>query len=52
MRELIFRHCDEWEEIVDKETGQILISGHKLDAEDVLYSLGYKFDMEEIKEDE
>lgn len=43
---------DEWEWLLDKKNHKVLASGHKLDAEDVLFALGYRFDIEEVDGDE
>lgn len=41
---------DDWEELW--KDGECILSGHKLDAEDVLYALGYRFEIEEIESEE
>ena len=41
---------DDWEAIIDKRTGKTLAEGHKLAAEDVLFALGYRFDIVEERE--
>lgn len=41
---------DDWEELWND--GQCILSDHKLDAEDVLYALGYRFEIEEIESEE
>lgn len=39
---------DDWEQIIDNKTNRILAEGPHLAAEDVLYGLGYHFDVEYI----
>lgn len=50
MDNLILRVSEDYEWIVDKNTGEILAEGHKLTAEDVLFALGYRFEIEEVDE--
>lgn len=37
---------DDYEWLIDRDTGKVLAEAHKLDAEDVLWALGYKFSIE------
>ena len=37
---------DDYEWLIDNDTGEILAEGHRLSAEDVLWGLGYKFAIE------
>ena len=41
----------DWEQLID-DNGEVIVEGHRLDAEDVLFALGYRFDIEEVWEDE
>lgn len=50
MNNLILRVSEDYEWIVDKNTGKIIAEGHKLTAEDVLFALGYRFEIEEVDE--
>lgn len=52
MNDLVIQIGDEWEWLLDKKNHKVLASGHKLDAEDVLFALGYRFDIEEVDSDE
>ena len=37
---------DDYEWLINNDTGEILVEGRKLTAEDVLWGLGYKFSIE------
>ena len=37
---------DDYEWLIDNDTGEVLAEGHKLSAEDVLWALGYRFAIE------
>lgn len=37
---------DDFEQLINKDTGEVLVSGHRLRAEDILFALGYRFDIE------
>ena len=37
---------DDYEWLINDDTGEILAEGHKLTAEDVLWGLGYRFSIE------
>ena len=37
---------DEYEWLINDDTGEVLIEGIRLSAEDVLWGLGYKFSIE------
>lgn len=41
----------DWERLVDND-GNVICENHKLDVEDVLFALGYRFDIEEVDEDD
>ena len=41
----------EYEWLVNAETGEVLAEGHQLSAEDVLFALGYRFEIEEVDEE-
>ena len=41
----------DYERLLD-DNDNIICEAHKLDAEDVLFALGYKFEIEEVEEDE
>lgn len=47
-----YNRYNDWEQLINKDTGEILCEGHKLDAEDVLFALDYRFEIEEDYEDE
>lgn len=36
---------DDYETILNKDTGEVICEGHKLAAEDVLFALGYRFEI-------
>jgi hypothetical protein len=38
--------ADDYEWLINDDTGEILAEGHKLTAEDVLWGLGYRFAIE------
>lgn len=40
----------DWERLID-DTGKVICENHKLDAEDVLFALGYRFEIEEVEEE-
>ena len=35
-----------WERLINNDTGEVLVEGPRLRAEDVLWGLGYKFGIE------
>lgn len=37
---------DNYEWLIDNDTGEVLAEGHKLSTEDVLWALGYRFAIE------
>lgn len=41
----------DWEQLVN-DKGEVIAEGHHLSAEDVLFALGYRFEIEGIDEDE
>lgn len=41
----------EWERIIGDD-GQVILEGHRLTAEDVLFALGYRFEIEEVDIDD
>ena len=41
---------DNWEQLVD-ENGKVLVENHSLDAEEGLFGLGIKFEIEEMGEE-
>lgn len=41
---------DDFEQLINKDTGEVLASGYRLRAEDVLFALGCRFDIE-LRED-
>lgn len=41
----------DWERLVD-DNNNVICENHKLDAEDVLFALGYRFEIEEVEENE
>ena len=41
----------DYERLLD-DNDNIICEAHKLDVEDVLFALGYKFEIEEVEEDE
>lgn len=45
---IILRVSDHYEAIIDEDTGKTIIKGKKLDVEDVLFALGYRFEIEEV----
>lgn len=50
---LVLRYDESgYEWVVNKVTGEILAEGRKLCAEDVLYGLGYRFDCQNVDDDE
>lgn len=38
---------DDYEWIINTDTDEVIAEGHKLSAEDVLFALGYRFDIVE-----
>ena len=36
---------DDYETLINRDTGKIICEGHKLSAEDVLFGLGYRFEI-------
>ena len=36
---------DDYETLINSDTGEIICEGHKLSAEDVLFGLGYRFEI-------
>lgn len=50
-RKLKLRVSNDWEEIVEITPGgkeEVIAGSHRLDVEDVLFALGYRFEIEEI----
>lgn len=47
MQNLVLKISEDWEQLIDKDTGEVLCESHKLDAEDVLFALGFRFEIEE-----
>ena len=37
---------DDYEQLINEDTNEVLAESHKLSAEDVLWALGYKFSVE------
>lgn len=50
-RNLILQTGRFYEWLIDADTGEILCEGHKLSAADVLFALGYNFEVNDVKED-
>lgn len=48
MDNIILKVSEDYEWIIDKSTGEIIAEGHKLTAEEVLFALGYRFEIEEV----
>ena len=46
----ILRKADDWEELEDPR-GNVVVQGHRLNAEEVLSALGVEFQTEEFEED-
>ena len=38
--------ADDYEWLIDNDTGEVLVEAHRLTAEDVLWALGYRFSIE------
>lgn len=51
MDNIILRVAEDYEWIVEKNTGRVIAEGHKLTAEDVLFALGYRFEIEEVDDE-
>lgn len=48
MDNIILRVSEDYEWIINKYTGEVIAEGHKLTAEEVLFALGYRFEIEEV----
>lgn len=40
----------DWERLLD-DNNHVICEAHKLDIKDVLFALGYRFEIEEVEED-
>ena len=47
---ILLKVCGDYEQIINQDTNEILAEGHLLSAEDVLFALGYRFEIEEVDE--
>ena len=43
MNQLELRRADDWMQLINTKTGEIIVEGHRLDPEDILTALGYDF---------
>ena len=51
MRELELRIAEDWQKLIDKNTGVVIAEGHHLDAIDVLEALGFEYSVVDVEED-
>ena len=42
---------DDWQRLID-DNNNVICENHRLDVEDVLFALGYKFEIERVVENE
>jgi hypothetical protein len=47
---ILLKVWEDYEQIINQDTNEILAEGHSLSAEDVLFALGYRFEIEEVIE--
>lgn len=50
MRELELRIAEDWQELVDKNTGVVIAEDHRLDVIDVLKALDFKYSIINMEE--